>query len=640
MDKLKMHSVNKVDENVERISKLFPNCVTETIVDDKLTKVIDFDMLRQELSSFVVEGRDERYQFTWPDKKKSVLLSNAPIAKTLRPVRDDESIPTGADSNGKPYCSSGSVNFDTTQNLYIEGDNLEVLKLLQETYLGKIKMIYIDPPYNTGNDFVYEDDFAQDAGDYIANSGQYDAEGNRLVQNTESNGRFHTDWLNMIYPRLKLAKDLLTEDGVIFISVDDNEQENIKKLCNEVFGENNFIAQVVWERAYSPVNLKKHFSESHDYIICYAKNLDEAICNGLPRTAEANDRYSNPDSDPRGDWKSSDLSVGPRIESKVYEITTPSGRKVLPPSGYCWRLDRKTFEQYVRDNRIWFGTDGNNVPSIKRFITEVKQGMTPMTVWKYTEVGHSQDAAQKLKQLFDGKAFFDYPKSVDLIKRCLQLYTSKDCLIFDFFSGSATTAHAVMQLNAEDGGHRKFIMVQLPEVTDEKSEAYQAGYKNICEIGKERIRRAGVKIKEEAGLTAQNLDIGFRVLKCDSSNMKDVYYSPSEYTPSLFSSLTDNIKEGRTPEDLLFQVMLDLGVLLSSKIEETIVAGKKVFSVADGYLIACFDEDITDETIKEIAQKKPYYFVMRDGGYASDSVATNFDQIFAAYSPTTIRKVL
>lgn len=624
MDKLKMHSINKVDENVEKIARLFPNCVTESLVDGKLSRVVDFDMLKQELSSFVVEGREERYQFTWPDKKKSVLLANAPINKTLCPCREE------------------SVSFDTTENLYIEGDNLEVLKLLQETYLGKVKMIYIDPPYNTGSDFVYEDDFAQNAEDYIANSGQFDEEGNRLVQNTERNGRFHTDWLNMMYPRLKLAKDLLTEDGVIFISIDDNEQENMKKICDEIFGDSNFIAQVIWERAYSPVNLKKHFSENHDYIICYAKNIDEAICNGLPRTVEANDRYSNPDNDPRGNWKSSDLSVGPRIESKVYEITTPSGRKVLPPSGYCWRLDSKTFEQYVKDNRIWFGTDGNNVPSIKRFITEVKQGITPMTVWRYTEVGHSQDAAQKLKQLFDGKAFFDYPKSVDLIKRCLQLYTSKDCIVLDFFSGSATTAHAVMQLNAEDGGKRKFIMVQIPEETDEKSEAYKAGYKNICEIGKERIRRAGKKILEEnkdkPGI--ESLDIGFRVLKCDSGNMKDVYYSPSEYEPSLFSSLTDNIKEDRTPEDLLFQVMLDLGVLLSSKIEETTIAGKKVFSVADGYLIACFDAEITDEAIKAIAQKKPYYFVMRDGGYASDSVATNFDQIFAAYSPSTIRKVL
>ncbi len=623
MDKLKMHSVNKVDENIEKIGKLFPNCVTERRGENgEIEHAIDFDMLRQELSAVIVEGNEERYQFTWPDKKKSVLLANAPIAKTLRPCREE------------------SVDFDNTENLYIEGDNLDVLKLLQETYLGKIKMIYIDPPYNTGNDFVYNDDFAESADEYLANSGQYDEEGNRLVHNTESNGRFHTDWLNMIYPRLKLAKDLLADDGVIFISMDDHEQENIKKLCDEIYGEANFLAQVVWERAYSPVNLKKHFSESHDYIICYAKNMELAICNGLPRSDEANDRYSNPDNDPRGPWTSGDLSVGPRIESKVYEITAPSGRKILPPSGYCWRLDEKTFEQYKKDNRIWFGESGDNVPRIKRFLSEVKQGITPMTVWKYTEVGHSQDAAQKLKKLFDGKAYFDYPKSVDLLKRCLQLYTASDCVVLDFFSGSATTAHAVMQLNAEDDGNRKFIMVQLPEETDAKSEAYKAGYKNICEIGKERIRRAGAKIKEENGLSAQNIDTGFRVLKLDSSNMKDVYYNPADYNATLFDTLEDNIKEDRTPEDLLFQVMLGLGILLSSPIKESVIAGKKVFNVADNFLIACFDENVTDETVKAIAKQKPYYFVMRDSSMASDSVATNFDQIFATYSPDTVRKVL
>ena len=625
MDKLKMQTVNKADENFKKLAKLFPNAVTEAIDENgEVVRAIDKDVLMQEISCKVVDGNEERYQFTWPDKKKSVLLANAPINKTLRPCREE------------------SVDFDNTENLYIEGDNLEVLKLLQETYLGKIKMIYIDPPYNTGNDFVYNDDFAENADEYLDRSGQFDEEGNRLVQNTESNGRFHTDWLNMIYPRLKFAKDLLSDDGVIFISMDDHEQENIKKICDEIFGEANFLAQVIWERAYSPVNLKKHFSESHDYIICYAKNIELCVCNGLPRSAEANERYSNPDNDPRGDWKSSDLSVGPRIESKVYEIITPSGRRVLPPSGYCWRLDKKTFEQYVKDNRIWFGADGNNVPSIKRFLAEVKQGITPMTVWRYTEVGHSQDAAQKLKKLFDGKAFFDYPKSVELIKRCLQLYTDKDCFVLDFFSGSAATAHAVMQLNAEDGGTRKFIMVQLPEKTDEKSEAYKAGYKNICEIGKERIRRAAKKIAEEN--PQAQFDGGFRVLKCDTSNMKEVYYNPAEYEPSLFSRLEDNIKEDRTPEDLLFQVMLDLGILLSSKIQ---VRSEKVgmrsysyFDVEDGYLIACFDKDIDEEVITAIAKQKPYYFVMRDSSMANDSAATNFEQIFAAYSPDTVRKVL
>ena len=620
MDKLHMSTKNKVEENIEKIGQLFPNCITERKIGGGTERCIDFDALRQELLDEIVEGPEERYQFTWPDKKKAVLLANAPINKTLRP------------------CRKESVNFDTTENLYIEGDNLEVLKLLQETYLGKIKMIYIDPPYNTGNDFVYEDDFAQSTDEYLASSGQFDEDGNRLVKNLDSNGRFHTDWLNMIYPRLKLAKDLLTDDGVIFVSMDDHEQENLKKICDEIFGEPNFLAQVIWERAYSPVNLKKHFSESHDYIICYAKNIETCVCNGLPRSAETNERYSNPDNDPRGPWTSGDLSVGPRVESRVYEITVPSGRKVFPPSGYCWRLDEKTFQQYRKDNRIWFGESGDNVPRIKRFLSDVKQGITPMTIWKYSEVGHSQDAAQKLKKLFDGKAFFDYPKSVELIERCLQLYTDKECYVLDFFSGSATTAHAVMQLNAEDGGHRKFIMVQLPEVTDEKSEAFKAGYKNICEIGKERIRRAAKKIAEEN--PDAKFDGGFRMLKCDRSNMKDVYYNPTEYQRSMFASLEDNIKEGRTPEDLLFQVMLDLGVLLSSKIEETTIAGKKVFNVEDNYLIACFDDNITDEVIKAIAQKKPYYFVMRDSSMATDSVATNFEQIFATYSPDTIRKVL
>lgn len=651
MDKLRMQTANKADENFRKLAAMFPNAVTETISENgEVVRAIDKDVLMQEIACTVVDGNEERYQFTWPDKKKSVLLANAPINKTLRPCREE------------------SVDFDTTENLYIEGDNLEVLKLLQETYLGKIKMIYIDPPYNTGNDFVYNDDFRVESGVWRVESGDFDEDGNRLVKNLDSNGRFHTDWLNMIYPRLKLAKDLLSDDGVIFISMDDHEQENIKKICDEIFGEANFLAQVIWERAYSPVNLKKHFSESHDYIICYAKNAESCVCNGLPRSAEANDRYSNPDNDPRGAWTSGDLSVGPRVESRVYEITVPSGRKVLPPSGYCWRLDEKTFQQYRKDNRIWFGEGGDNVPRIKRFLSDVKQGITPMTIWKYTEVGHSQDAAQKLKKLFDGKAFFDYPKSVELIKRCLQLYTDNNCYVLDFFSGSATTAHAVMQLNAEDGGHRKFIMVQLPEATDEKSEAYKAGYKTICEIGKERIRRAAKKIREEIEIAApfekaeketgiaatyygdeekkygeevaSKFDGGFRVLKCDSSNMKEVYYNPAEYEPSLFSSLEDNIKEDRTPEDLLFQVMLDLGVLLSGKIKETTIAGKKVFNVEDNYLIACFDSDVTEETITAIAKQKPYYFVMRDSSMANDSVATNFDQIFATYSPDTVRKVL
>lgn len=642
MDKLKMHTPNKADENFRKLAAMFPNAVTETINENgEVVRAIDKDVLMQEIACTVVDGNEERYQFTWPDKKKSVLLANAPINKTLRPVREDETVPTGADSEGKPYCSTGSVDFDTTENLYIEGDNLEVLKLLQETYLGKIKMIYIDPPYNTGNDFVYEDDFAQSTDEYLANSGQFDEEGNRMVQNTESNGRFHTDWLNMIYPRLKLAKDLLTDDGVIFISIDDNEQENLKKCCDEVFGGQNFVAQLVWERAFSPKNDARFVSNSHDYVLMYAKDITQFVIGRLPRTAEANARYSNPDNDPRGVWMSSDISVKTYNAECDYPITTPSGRVIEPPAGRCWRLSKNAFLERLQDNRIWFGPDGNGVPRIKRFLTDLKhEGMAPTSIMFFRDVGHSQEGAQEVSKLLDG-SFFSGPKPQRLMQRLLTLANLKsDSVVLDFFSGSASTAHAVMSKNAEDGGHRKFIMVQLPEKTDEESEAYKAGYKNICEIGKERIRRAGKKIKEDSPLTTQDLDIGFRVLKCDTSNMKEVYHNPAEYEASLFSSLEDNIKEDRTPEDLLFQVMLDLGILLSSKIEETTIAGKKVFNVEDNYLIACFDSDVTEETIKAIAKQKPYYFVMRDSSMANDSVATNFDQIFATYSPDTVRKVL
>ena len=640
MHRLRMQTENKADTNYRKLAELFPNAVTETIDENgNVVRAIDKDVLMQEISCKVVEGNEERYQFTWPDKKKTMLLANAPINKTLRPVQNDEIIPTGADNHGKPYCSSGSVDFKNTENIYIEGDNLEVLKLLQETYLGKIKMIYIDPPYNTGSDLIYEDSFKQSVDEYLENSGQFDAEGNRLLRNVDSNGRFHTDWLNMIYPRLKIAKDLLTDDGVIFISIDDNEQENLKKCCDEIFGAQNFIAQLIWERAFSPKNDARFISNSHDYVLMYVKNIMEFTIGRLPRTEEANSRYSNPDNDPRGVWMSSDISVKTYNAECDYPITTPSGRVVEPPAGRCWSLSKKAFLERLQDNRIWFGPDGNGVPRIKRFLTDLKhQGMAPTSIMFFKDVGHSQEGAQEVSKLMDG-GFFSGPKPQRLMKRLLTLSNLKsDSIVLDFFSGSASTAHAVMQLNAEDDGHRKFIMVQLPETTGEKSEAYKAGYQNICEIGKERIRRAAKKIAEEH--PDAKFDGGFRVLKCDSSNMKDVYYNPDQYEPSLFSKLEDNIKEDRTPEDLLFQVMLDLGVLLSGKIEETTIAGKKVFNVEDNYLIACFDEDITEETITAIAKQKPYYFVMRDSSMANDSVATNFEQIFAAYSPDTVRKIL
>ena len=595
-----------------------------------MVRAIDKDVLMQEISTTVVEGKDERYQFTWPDKKKSVLLANAPISKTLRPCREE--------SMGKDGTPGG---FDS-ENLYIEGDNLEVLKLLQETYLGKVKMIYIDPPYNTGNDFVYEDDFAQSADEYLANSGQFDEEGNRLVTNTESNGRFHTDWLNMIYPRLKLAKDLLAEDGVIFISIDDNEVENLRKLCDEAFGEINFVDTIIWEKRYSPQNAVQWFSENHDFILVYAKNKMIWHPQLLQRTDEMNARYKNIDNDPRGPWKASDsyAQAGHGTKNQFYVLTAPNGKKHSLPSGQCWRYTEDVMKKLIADNRVWFGADGNNVPAIKKFLTEVKQGIACQTIWKYEEVGHNQEGKKELKSLFPEGIPFDTPKPTRLVERMLRLAGQDDFIALDFFSGSATTAHAVMQLNAEGGGKRKFIMVQLPEKTDEKSEAYKAGYKNICEIGKERIRRAGAKIKEENPMGTMDLDVGFRVLKCDTSNMKDVYYTPDEFDPSMFDLLTDNIKEDRTPEDLLFQVMLDLGVLLSSKIEETVIAGKKVFKVEGNFLMACFDRDVTNEVIEAIAKEKPIYSVMRDSSLANDSVATNFDQIFATYSPETIRKVL
>jgi adenine-specific DNA-methyltransferase len=679
MDKLRMQTANKADDNFKKLAAMFPNAVTETINESgEVVRAIDKDVLMQEISCKVVDGNEERYQFTWPDKKKSVLLANAPINKTLRPVREDETVPTGADSEGKPYCSTGSVDFDTTENLYIEGDNLEVLKLLQETYLGKIKMIYIDPPYNTGNDFVYEDDFAQSTDEYLANSGQYDEDGNRMVQNTESNGRFHTDWLNMIYPRLRLTKDLLTDDGVVFISIDENEMENLRKVCDEIFGESNFIGQFVWQRRTSP-DMRKLVSTAHDYIVTYGKNtenLSNAI-NKVRLTEKDTSNYSNPDNDPRGPWASSDFTAQGFRPNQMYEIVTPGGAKYTPPEGRCWKNIESEFLKQCAEGRMWFGRDGMGIPRRKTYLSE-REGKNVWTWWPNSEVGHSQEATQEVKNLFDGHAYFDYPKPVRLLKKIIQIGTHEDSLVLDFFSGSATTAHAVMQLNAEDGGHRKFIMVQLPEATDEKSEAYKAGYQNICEIGKERIRRAGTKINNEneklkdVPLLKDNkdvqlflsiaenghdaiertksafervdishsLDTGFRVLKCDTSNMKDVYYNPAEYEVNMFSRLEDNIKEDRTPEDLLFQVMLDLGVLLSSKIEETTIAGKKVFNVEDNYLIACFDSDVSEETIKAIAKQKPYYFVMRDSSMASDSVATNFDQIFATYSPDTVRKVL
>ena len=646
MDKLRMMTNEISQENIAKIRELFPSAVKE--VKDLTTGggyhlAVDFDVLKQELSGCLIDDGQERYQFTWPDKRKSVVLANSAISATLRPVKEDETSPSGEDASGKPYISSGSVDFDTTQNLYIEGDNLKVLKLLRETYLGKVKMIYIDPPYNTGNDFVYGDDFTIKSDEWGERSGDYDEEGNRLVKNVESNGRFHTDWLNMIYPRLRLARDLLTDDGVIFISIDDNEQANLKKICDEAFGESNFVAQIVWEKVHTRKNSAVNFSVSHDYIMCYAKlsrktaqDLQGFYRNMLPR--ENTDAYKNPDGDPRGDWKLDPIYANNPYDAD-YTITKPNGIVLSRPEGRYWRYSKATIDQAISEGRIVWGS-GNSYPMIKRYLAEVADGLVPVTLFTRDFAGDNMKGSAEIDELFHDKKIFSYPKPSLLIKRLLQIGSNKDSIILDFFSGSATAAHAVMQLNAEDGGNRKFIMVQLPEPCDEKSEAFKAGYKNICEIGKERIRRAGRKIKEEFGDNAAGLDVGFRVLKLDSSNMQDVYYNPQKISQTLLDATIDNVKSDRSPLDLLFQVMLELGVPLSAKIEEHTINGKTYFAVNGNDVIACFDDNIDNDVITAIAKQQPLYAVFKDKSFASDSVAINNEQLFKTYSPTTIIKVV
>lgn len=569
MDKMRMESVDMTAQNIEKIGSLFPNCITETIDENgKGKKVINFELLKQMLSSDIIDG-NEVYEFTWVGKKASIVEANKPIRKTLRP------------------CKEESVNWDNTENLYIEGDNLEVLKLLQESYLNKVKMIYIDPPYNTGNDFIYNDDFKMTSEEYAEEISELDEDGNRMFKNTDTNGRFHSDWCSMIYSRLMLARNLLSDDGVIFISIDDNEQANLKKCCEEIFGAQNFVAQLIWERAFSPKNDAKFVSNSHDYVLMFAKNISQYIIGRLPRTAEANARYSNPDNDPRGVWMSSDISVKTYNAECDYPITTPSGRIIEPPAGRCWSLSKKSFLERLQDNRIWFGPDGNSVPRIKRFLTDLKHdGMAPTSIMFFKDVGHSQEGAQEVSKLLNG-GYFNGPKPQRLMKRLLTLANlQSDAIVLDFFSGSASVAHAVMSQNAEDSKQIKYIMVQLPENTDKKSEAYKAGYKNICEIGKERIRRAGKKIKEEAPLITQNLDIGFRVLKLDDSNMNEVYYSPDDYSQGFLNQLESNIKEDRTDLDLLFGCLLDWGLPLSLPYSSEQIEGCTVHNYNDGDLIA------------------------------------------------------
>lgn len=642
MEHLNMQSMDKVAANVAKIRELFPNCVTERINNEgQLEHAIDFDMLKQELSDHVVDGLQERYQFTWPDKRKAILAANAPINKTLRPCREE------------------SVDFDNTENLYIEGDNLEVLKLLQETYLGKVKMIYIDPPYNTGNDFVYRDDFKQNAGEYVENSGQLDDEGNRMVTNTESNGRFHTDWLNMMYPRLKLAKDLLSEDGVIAISIDENEVENLKRCCKEIYGESNYIATIISKMNPRGSQSSKDIAITHEYILVIAKSKEYQV-NGLELTEEQEKEYKYQDAmgcyrllGLRKRGADSRREDSPSMYFPIYYdpdndnlstiekysvITYP---KLSDGTDGRWRWSKSKVEReknLLVVRAVKRGTEYEYDVFSKDYLSENKR-RKPMSIWDDKEI-NNEFATELLTDLFKEKKIFDYSKSLFLLKKLITVLSSADSLVLDFFSGSATTAHAVMQLNAEDGGKRKFIMVQLQEECVENSEAYKAGYKNICEIGKERIRRAGQKIKEENPLTTQDLDIGFRVLKCDSSNMEDVYFTPKEYMDKQQSLFIDNIKKDRSDEDLLFDAMLKLDTPLSSKIEKISIAGKTVYNVAQGHLMACFDKNVTDEVITAIAKEMPSYFVMRDSSQADDSVAINFEQIFNTYSPQTVRRVL
>lgn len=637
MDKLRMQSSNGVEDNITKIAQLFPDCVTET-VDERSGQpkhLIDFEKLKQNLSDSVMSERAERYQFTWPDKSKAILLANSPINATLRPCRED------------------SVDFDNTQNLYIEGDNLEVLKCLKETYLHKVKMIYIDPPYNTGNDFVYEDDFAQSSEEYLANSGQFDEQGNRMFTNAESNGRFHTDWLNMIYPRLKVARDLLTDDGVIFISIDDNEVENLRKVCDEVFGEQNFVDSLHWKKKKQPSFLAKHTAKVMEYVIVYAKNTFKLEKLSIEKVSDSNKKVININNKVSSRIFKPGVRVKSEEQTGIIKAGVYTGRSmdVEYKNDIYYENGRTTNEVEVVSK---FSDSQSNIDTFiqkdllyitKNFLLrrdvgeEAAEKRKSITDLLLNDYGDNQESDKEFLELFD-KKYFDYTKPIKLIYNLVKSNFTEEGIILDFFSGSATTAHAVMQLNSEDGGNRKFIMVQLPEKTDEKSEAFKAGYKNICEIGKERIRRAGKKIKEESPLTTQDLDTGFRVLKLDSTNMQDIYYSPKDISQADLFSQVDNVKPDRTGEDLLFQVMLELGATLDSKIETTTVAGKTIYNVAEGYLVACFDPDVTDDVVKAIAQMQPAYAVLRDTSMKDDSTATNFEQIFKTYSPDTVTKIL
>ncbi|ESQ87918.1 DNA methyltransferase [Asticcacaulis sp. AC460] len=615
MDKLKMHTPDVTQDNIGKIRDLFPSCVTEAADETgKVRLAVDFDQLRQELSDQIVEGGQERYRLDWPGKREAVLAANSPVAKTLRPNRDQ------------------SVDFDLSDNLLIEGDNLEVLKVLQESFLGQVKLIYIDPPYNTGRDFIYDDDFSKRAGEYLNLSGQVDDDGKRLVANTEANGRFHSDWLSMLYPRLRLAKKLLAEDGVVFVSIDDNEVDSLRKIGSEIFGDSNFVATIIWQKVYAPKNSANWFSEDHDFILVFAKNKEVWFPNPLPRTEEMEARYKNLDNDHRGPWKAENMTARNPYDAGVYPVTTPSGRVISgPPTGTYWRISKEKFAELDEDNRIWWGKDGNNSPAVKKFLSEVSSGRTPQTLWFYDDVGHTQDAKKTLLKYVPfehTENVLNSVKPVELVQRIVQLATKPEekAIIMDFFSGSAPTAHAVLQQNKMDGGNRRFIGVQIAEPLP----IPEARMKTIFDMGRLRL----LNVIEEFKAEGEDLK-GFRVLKLDASNMKDVYYRPDELKQSDLLDKVDNVKDGRTAEDLLFQVLVDWGVDLTLPIRPEIVLGKTVFFVDDNALVACFDTGLTEDLVKELAGREPLRVVFRDTGFVSDAVKVNVEQIFRQLSPGT-----
>lgn len=616
MNKIDMASLDIFKSNVEKIREIFPNVFTE---EGDIYK-LDFEKLKNELSENILINEKEKYQLTWPGKSKAILNANQRTTSTLIPLYEK------------------SVNFENTKNVYIEGDNLDTLKILQESYLKKIKCIYIDPPYNTGNDFIYNDNYDKSSAEELLDSGQTDEQGNRLISNSNSNGRFHSDWLSMMYSRLKLARNLLTDDGVIFISIDDNEQDNLKKICSEIFGEYNFIIQYVWEKHKAPKNDNKYVTINHEYILVYAKNKEKFIIKKDPRSEDNLSGFKNEDNDPRGKWISGPLLAPTFSSTTVFPIKSPNGREIYPPAGKCWSYNQQGINKLLADNRIWFGSNGNNVPRIKRFLSELPDGIVPRSLLFHDVYGGNQKAANELKKLFDDKKIFDYSKPVDLIKYFIDKSNDKEMIVLDFFSGSATTAHAVMKLNSEDKGNRKYIMVQIPEKCELTSEAYKNGYKTICDIGEDRIKRAAKKIKNETGL---NLDYGFRVFKVTSSNMKDEYYmTPDRLSQEQIKLFEDNIKEDRTPEDLIIQILLNLGLKLDLPIKERIICGNKVFDVDDGELLACFDNNVNIDIIEEIAKIKPRQVVFRDSSFATDQDKVNFEERLKRLSAGTKFNVL